>query len=140
MAVPNQTLRGFSFIDGVKKALEAECPGVVSCADIVALVARDSVVVTVSTKLLTILRAEKYVPNLVFLFMQGGPYWKVPTGRRDGRISNASEALANIPPPTSNFSSLQTSFASKGLDLKDLVLLSGKFKLVHPRSFLLILC
>ncbi|KAK4714071.1 hypothetical protein R3W88_019978 [Solanum pinnatisectum] len=101
VAVPNQTLRGFSFIDGVKKALEAECPGVVSCADIVALVARDSVVVT------------------------GGPYWKVPTGRRDGRISNASEALANIPPPTSNFSSLQTSFASKGLDLKDLVLLSG---------------
>ncbi|XP_006357991.1 peroxidase 3-like [Solanum tuberosum] len=101
VAVPNQTLRGFSFIDGVKKALEAECPGVVSCADIVALVARDSVVVT------------------------GGPYWKVPTGRRDGRISNASEALANIPPPTSSVSSLQTSFASKGLDLKDLVLLSG---------------
>ncbi|KAM3395287.1 hypothetical protein P3S68_004292 [Capsicum galapagoense] len=81
VAVPNQTLRGFSFIDGVKK--------------------QDSVVVT------------------------GGPYWNVPTGRRDGRDSNASEALANIPPPTSNFSSLQTSFASKGLDLKDLVLLSG---------------
>ncbi|XP_060189397.1 peroxidase 3-like isoform X2 [Lycium barbarum] len=101
VAVPNQTLRGFSFIDGVKKAVEAECPGIVSCADIVALVSRDSVVVTVS------------------------PYWNVPTGRRDGRLSNASEALANIPPPTSNFSSLQTSFASKGLDLKDLVLLSG---------------
>ncbi|XP_009624293.1 peroxidase 3-like [Nicotiana tabacum] len=101
VAIPNQTLRGFSFIDDVKKAVEAECPGIVSCADIVALVSRDSVVVT------------------------GGPYWNVPTGRRDGRISNASEALANIPPPTSNFSSLQTSFASKGLDLKDLVLLSG---------------
>ncbi|KAJ8554540.1 hypothetical protein K7X08_025218 [Anisodus acutangulus] len=98
VAVPNQTLRGFSFIDSVKKAVEAECPGVVSCADIVALVARDSVVVT------------------------GGPYWNVPTGRRDGRISSAFEALANIPPPTNNFSSLQSSFASKGLDLKDLVL------------------
>ncbi|KAH0651868.1 hypothetical protein KY284_031780 [Solanum tuberosum] len=99
VAVPNQTLRGFSFIDGVKKAVEAEYPGVVSCADIIALVARDSVVVTVSTK-------------------------EALTGRRDGRISNASEALANIPPPTSNFSSLQTSFASKGLDLKDLVHIS----------------
>ncbi|OIT00895.1 PREDICTED: peroxidase 3-like [Nicotiana attenuata] len=60
-----------------------------------------------------------------YCFVRGGPYWNVPTGRRDGRISNASEALANILPPTSNFSSLQTSFASKGFDLKDLVLLSG---------------
>lgn len=52
----------------------------------------------------------------------------MPTGRRDGRISNASEALSDIPPPTSNFTTLQSSFAKKGLDLKDLVLLSGKSK------------
>ncbi|KAE9456182.1 hypothetical protein C3L33_11919, partial [Rhododendron williamsianum] len=55
----------------------------------------------------------------------GGPFWRVPTGRRDGLISNATEALNNIPAPTSNFSTLQTDFANKGLDLKDLVLLSG---------------
>ncbi|KAK6789808.1 hypothetical protein RDI58_013608 [Solanum bulbocastanum] len=101
VGVPNLTLRGFSFIDNVKKIIEDECPGVVSCADIVALVARDSVVVT------------------------GGPSWNVPTGRRDGRISNASETLTDIPAPTSNFSTLQNDFAKKGLDLKDLVLLSG---------------
>ncbi|XP_055824248.1 peroxidase 3-like [Solanum dulcamara] len=29
VAVPNQTLRSFSFIDGVKKAVETECPGTV---------------------------------------------------------------------------------------------------------------
>ncbi|XP_019246384.1 PREDICTED: peroxidase 3-like [Nicotiana attenuata] len=101
VGIPNQTLmRGFDFIDAVKKVVEAECPGVVSCADIVALVARDSIVVT------------------------GGPYWNVPTGRRDGRISNSSETT-DIPAPFNNLSSLHTSFAKKGLDLKDLVLLSG---------------
>ena len=44
---PNQTLRGFDFIDRVKSLLEAECPGVVSCADVLSLVTRDSIVATV---------------------------------------------------------------------------------------------
>lgn len=99
--VPNQTLRGFDFIDRVKSVVEAECPGVVSCADIIALTARDAVGVI------------------------GGPFWNVPTGRRDGLISNRSEANSQIPAPTFNFSSLQTSFANKGLNISDLVFLSG---------------
>ncbi|XP_065875674.1 peroxidase 3-like [Euphorbia lathyris] len=97
---PNLTLRGFDFIDRVKKVVEDECPGIVSCADILALVTRDSIVAT------------------------GGPFWKVPTGRRDGVISRASETTS-IPPPFANFTTLQTLFANQGLDLKDLVLLSG---------------
>ncbi|KAB1226347.1 Peroxidase 3 [Morella rubra] len=101
VAPPNLTIRGFDFIDRVKSLLEAECPGIVSCADTIALVARDSIVAT------------------------GGPFWRVPTGRRDGTISRFSEALANIPSPFSNFTTLQTLFANQGLDLKDLVLLSG---------------
>ncbi|KAF8409502.1 hypothetical protein HHK36_005578 [Tetracentron sinense] len=100
-ATPNLSLRGFDFIDRVKTLLEAECPGIVSCADVLALVARDSIVAT------------------------GGPFWKVPTGRRDGIISRSSEALSNIPAPTSNFTTLRTLFANKGLNIKDLVLLSG---------------
>ncbi|GMY09924.1 peroxidase 3-like [Fagus crenata] len=100
-ATPNLTLRGFDFVDRVKSLVEAECAGIVSCADIIALVARDSIVAT------------------------GGPFWKVPTGRRDGTISNFTEALTNIPPPFGNFTTLQTLFANKGLDLNDLVLLSG---------------
>ncbi|KAM1492045.1 hypothetical protein EV2_024800 [Malus domestica] len=100
-APPNLSLRGFDFIDRIKSQLEAQCPGIVSCADVVALVARDSIVAT------------------------GGPTWKVPTGRRDGMIARSAEAIANLPPPTSNFSNLQSLFANVGLDWKDLVLLSG---------------
>ncbi|OMO87860.1 Plant peroxidase [Corchorus capsularis] len=98
---PNLTVRGFDFIERVKSLLEFECPGIVSCADIIALVARD------------------------YVFATGGPYWRVPTGRRDGVISRSSEALTNIPPPFANFTTLLTLFSNQGLDLKDLVLLSG---------------
>jgi hypothetical protein len=52
--------------------------------------------------------------------------WEVPLGRRDGTISLASEAIANIPLPTLNFDQLKQNFASKGLDVFDLVVLSGK--------------
>lgn len=100
-ATPNVTLRGFGFIDRLKSLVEKECPGVVSCADVLALAARDAVGVI------------------------GGPFWSVPTGRRDGVISNATEALNNIPAPTFNFSALQTFFARKGLNVTDLVVLSG---------------
>ncbi|XWS31647.1 hypothetical protein CRYUN_Cryun23aG0094300 [Craigia yunnanensis] len=101
-AIPNLTLSGFNIIDDIKAEVEKKCPGVVSCADVLALAARDSV---------------------SFKFQR--PLWEVLTGRRDGRMSRISEALTNIPSPFSNFTSLVRNFASKGLDVHDLVVLSG---------------
>ncbi|XP_061371978.1 peroxidase 3-like isoform X2 [Gastrolobium bilobum] len=99
-AIPNLTLSGFDVIDDIKAAVEATCPQTVSCADIVALAARDAVSFNKTM-------------------------WEVLTGRRDGTVSNSSEALANIPRPTFNFTQLKQSFASKDLNVHDLVVLSG---------------
>ncbi|KAL3730769.1 hypothetical protein ACJRO7_027752 [Eucalyptus globulus] len=109
---PNISVRAFYVIDDAKAKLEMACPHTVSCADIVAVAARD--VVT----------------------MAGGPYWNVPKGRKDGRVSNASETV-NLPAPTFNVTQLLQSFAKRGLGLKDLVALSGGHTLgfSHCSSF-----
>ncbi|KAK9670660.1 hypothetical protein RND81_13G216100 [Saponaria officinalis] len=109
---PNLSLHAFFVIDNAKKAVEAACPGVVSCADILALAARDSVVIS------------------------GGPTWDVPKGRKDGTTSLASETR-QLPAPTFNLSQLQQNFAQRGLNLGDLVALSGGHSLgfSHCSSF-----
>ncbi|XP_021681475.2 peroxidase 3 [Hevea brasiliensis] len=101
-AIPNLSLAGFDVIDAIKSDIEKACPGVVSCADILALAARDSV---------------------SFQFQK--PMWEVLTGRRDGNVSLASDVFSNIPSPFFNFSSLLQNFNSKGLNVHDLVVLSG---------------
>ncbi|TVU27373.1 hypothetical protein EJB05_29978 [Eragrostis curvula] len=102
MATPNNgSVRGFEVIDAIKAAVEKVCPGVVSCADILAIAARDSVVIL------------------------GGPSWDVKVGRRDSRTASFNGANNNIPPPTSGLANLTSLFAAQGLSQKDMVALSG---------------
>ncbi|KAG1338980.1 peroxidase 4 [Cocos nucifera] len=94
--------RGFDVIDNIKAAVEKACPGVVSCADILAVAARDSVVIL------------------------DGPNWDVKLGRRDARTASLSAANNNIPPPTSSLSNLISKFSAQGLSTDEMVALSGQ--------------
>ncbi|GAB4842877.1 NAD(+) salvage pathway protein [Ancistrocladus abbreviatus] len=100
-AANKNSLRGFDVIDTIKTKLESLCPGVVSCADILAVAARDAV------------------------FALGGPNYTVLLGRRDSTTANVSAANADLPQATMNLSQLIQKFASQGLSTKDMVVLSG---------------
>ncbi|XP_059074198.1 cationic peroxidase 1-like isoform X1 [Cryptomeria japonica] len=105
----NNSVRGFDVIDTIKSQVEAICSGVVSCADIVALAARDSVVAL------------------------GGPTWTVQLGRRDSLTASLSTANSNIPAPTSNLSTLISSFSNQGLSTQDMIALSGAHTIGQAR-------
>ncbi|KAM7277373.1 hypothetical protein ACFE04_019239 [Oxalis oulophora] len=101
-AGPNKnSARGFDVIDTIKSRVEAVCNATVSCADILALAARDGVV------------------------LLGGPSWAVPLGRRDSLTASQSAANTQIPSPLSSLSTLVSQFSSKGLSTHDLTVLSG---------------
>lgn len=109
-ANPNSgSIRGFDVVDTIKTQVESSCPGVVSCADILAVAARDSVV-----KL-------------------GGPSWTVLLGRRDSTTASLSAANSDIPAPTSNLSSLISSFSNKGFNAREMVVLSGSHTIGQAR-------
>ncbi|KAL5560228.1 hypothetical protein UlMin_036439 [Ulmus minor] len=103
-APPNLTLRqrAFEIIDDLRARIHKKCGRVVSCADITAIAARDSVV------------------------LSGGPDYKVPLGRRDGlTFATRNATLANLPAPSSNASTIVAALANKTFDPTDVVALSG---------------
>uniref|UniRef100_A0A0E0DZN6 peroxidase n=1 Tax=Oryza meridionalis TaxID=40149 RepID=A0A0E0DZN6_9ORYZ len=111
----NLSLPGDAFdaLARAKAALEVECPGVVSCADLLAVAARDLVTMT------------------------GGPYYPLRLGRKDGLSSSPSAPDAEIPHANLTVPRLVAVFAAKGFTVQDLVALSGAHTLgfSHCKEF-----
>ncbi|XP_060202772.1 peroxidase 44-like [Lycium barbarum] len=95
----NGSVRGYELIDQIKSRLEATCPMTVSCADIIALATRDAVA------------------------LSGGQSYNIPTGRRDGLVSDPSQV--NLPGPSLTVPQAFQSFKNKGFTLNDMVTLLG---------------
>ncbi|KAL4185590.1 hypothetical protein AMTRI_Chr10g231400 [Amborella trichopoda] len=95
------SLRGFEVVDKIKNKLESECPGIVSCADLLAIAARDAVILV------------------------GGPYWEVPVGRKDSRTASFVGASTDIPTANQGLLTLVSKFLVKGLSVTDMVALVG---------------
>ncbi|CAL5095643.1 unnamed protein product [Urochloa decumbens] len=100
-ALPNRSMRGFDAIERIKARLEALCPLTVSCADIIAMAARDAV------------------------YLSHGPWYDVETGRRDGNVTVAEYVENDLPPPDSNIVDVKTFFSVKSLNSKDIAVLFG---------------
>lgn len=98
---PNESLKGFDLIDIIKAAVEEACPGVVSCADILALSGRESAV------------------------LAGSPFYPLYTGRRDSTIAYPEIATFELPSHHDDLSTTIELFASRGFDERETVTLFG---------------
>lgn len=77
----------------------------------------------------------KFITYIYIDIMQsGGTSWGVPTGRRDGLVSQASDT-ANLPAFNDPISVQIRKFADKGLNTQDLVTLVGKKNLKMKKIF-----
>ncbi|XP_031248599.1 lignin-forming anionic peroxidase-like isoform X2 [Pistacia vera] len=100
-ALPNlNSARGYEVIDNAKSQVEKICPGVVSCADILTVAARDA------------------------SFAVGGPSWIVKLGRRDSTTASLSSANTELPGFGDSLDRLVSMFGAKGLSARDMVALS----------------
>ncbi|VVB12703.1 unnamed protein product [Arabis nemorensis] len=99
----NESLPGdaFDIVTRVKTALELACPGVVSCADILAQSTRDLVT------------------------MIGGPFYEVKLGRKDGFESRAHKVRGNLPLANQTVHDMLSIFQKNGFTLREMVALSG---------------
>ncbi|KAL2944311.1 Peroxidase 57 [Bienertia sinuspersici] len=98
-AGPNLSVRGYEFIDDLKDVAEADCPDVVSCADIIAIATKE------------------------LIRLGGGPKYSVQTGRMDGLISKAEDV--RLPSPFGPVRQSILAFGAKNFTPEEMVVLFG---------------
>ncbi|CAI0625927.1 unnamed protein product, partial [Linum tenue] len=124
-APPNLSLRqeAFRIIEDLRARVHKQCGRVVSCSDILAVAARDSVALVYTYIFFT---RPQPCSNLIRYDNSGGPNYRVPLGRRDGlTLATRAATLDNLPPPTATTGQLLTALAPKNFDPTDVVALSG---------------
>ncbi|KAJ9557095.1 hypothetical protein OSB04_011709 [Centaurea solstitialis] len=109
---PNQSLKGFDHVDTIKSELESVCPGVVSCADLLVMAARDSIL------------------------LAGGPFYPVLTGRKDSNRAYPDISY-ELPSPMDDLPTNIARFATRGFTAKETVSLLGAHSTgtIHCRFF-----
>ncbi|KAI3884919.1 hypothetical protein MKX03_037855 [Papaver bracteatum] len=94
-------MRNFKYVNTIKQAVEKECAETVSCADIIALSARDGAV------------------------MLGAPHIAMKTGRKDSTESYAGVVENFIPNHNDSMSLVLSQFQAIGIDAEGVVALLG---------------
>jgi hypothetical protein len=108
----NFGIRKRDLIGNLKTLVEDECPGQVSCADILVLAAREAV-------------ASSW-----------GPLIKVPLGRRDSSAAPSYQlADSLIPPATTGVDEMLRIFTSKGMTVEESVAIMGKYSMKSSYTF-----
>ncbi|XP_068660671.1 peroxidase 29-like isoform X2 [Aristolochia californica] len=97
----NFGIRKRDAIGMIKSVVETECPGQVSCADLLVLAAREAVCVT------------------------GGPRIRVPLGRRDALTASYKLADALLPSAATGVDAMLGIFTDKGMNAEEAVALLG---------------
>ncbi|OVA03417.1 Plant peroxidase [Macleaya cordata] len=101
----NFMIRNRESIGHIKSVLEFVCPGQVSCADIIALAAKEAV------------------------SFSGGPKIQVPLGRKDSTSSSYKQADMSLPSSQSTVDGMLQIFKSKGMNLEESVAIMGSHTL-----------
>ncbi|GAB4830822.1 hypothetical protein Ancab_004850 [Ancistrocladus abbreviatus] len=101
MSLRNFGIRKREEIGHIKSILEGVCPGIVSCADIIALAAREAVAYA------------------------GGPHIQIPLGRKDSTTSSYEQADAHLPSPRISVDQMLRIFTTKGMSLEESIAILG---------------